>query len=722
MLLDLRQRAFRPARSIVFPRGWLWTADARALAILAGLTAIVAWNRFRFDSWLARFDIMTFYLPWYAYLGQRLRAFDVPGWNPHLFAGTPFAADPQSGWMYLPAMLVFPVFGALTAYKAMVAVQLFVAALSTYAFARVLGLGAVAGLVSTVVFLFGPFLQWNTDCCTVMGQFAAWAPLALLGVEMALRARDWRHRLVPWCLAGFGLSQMLGGWVGEGWLDGLLLVGSFVAYRALCALPGRRASVRDRLLDGATTGGAVFGLAFALGAAGVLPRLSINAETNLAGGDYDRLNVPTVDNLPWHLSHLIGQIVGSGYDRRATAFGGAAVVLSLLALPLAHRRFAVPYFATLTFVCLTLTLNDTPLHQLFYLIPRFRVIHEHDPWRIVAVGAIGPAILCGAAVESLRDWAGRRQRLPVVLVPLVLLGVAAVALPRPEPFIGWSPLIAAAAATVVIGVMVAGSHPRLIGYAPVLLVVVALAQPMGTDLTRAWFGWPGDPRWEARLHPSPVVAGALATEVDRSDPAGAGAFLKRELATTGPFRYAGYAGVGYPVDRPRLVSYMSGRLQANVQAILANGRPMFLRLYDMQGYNPIHLARYDDFVNTLNGGATQDYHTAYLLAGGAQSPLLDLLDVRYLVIDAGLPTDRGDVAALTSGRREVYRTDRVVVYETGDTLSHAWIVHDVRPVGPGQALALLASKTVDPRTTALVEGTPPSVAPADPSTESARVT
>jgi hypothetical protein len=167
---------------------------------------------------------------------------------------------------------------------------------------------------------------------------------------------------------------------------------------------------------------------------------------------------------------------------------------------------------------------------------------------------------------------------------------------------------------------------------------------------------------------------------------------------------------------------MSGRLQANVQAILANGRPMFLRLYDMQGYNPIHLARYDDFVNALNGGATQDYHTAYLLAGGAQSPLLDLLDVRYLVIDAGLPTDRGDVAALTSGRREVYRTDRVVVYETGDTLSHAWIVHDVRPVGPGQALALLASKTVDPRTTALVEGTPPSVAPADPSTESARVT
>src|SRR5207244_313052 len=133
-------------------------------------------------------------------------------------------------------------------------------------------------------------------------------------------------------------------------------------------------------------------------------------------------------------------------------------------------------------------------------------------------------------------------------------------------------------------------------------------------------------------------------------------------------------------------------------------------LYDVQGYDPIQLSRYVDFVDALNGGVTQDYHTAYLLAAGAQSPLLNLLDIRYLLLDAGLPSDRPDVAALTSGRREVYRTDRVVVYATDDPLSHAWIVHDVRSVSGGEALSLIANRDVDPLTTALVEGPPPAVA------------
>ncbi|HKG25615.1 MAG TPA: hypothetical protein VKB09_08190, partial [Thermomicrobiales bacterium] len=232
------------------------SSDARALAALSILTTLVAWNRFRYDSWLARFDILTFYLPWYAYLGQRLRAFDVPGWNPHLFSGTPFAADPQSGWMYLPAMLTFPFLGALTAYKAMVALQLVVAGVSTYAFARVLGLGATAALVSAVVFLFGPFLQWNTDCCAVMGQFAAWVPLTLLGIELALRAERWQDRLMPWCLAGIGFSQVLGGWVGEGWLDGLLLVASYLGYRTLLSPPREIRGIRARLVQGTATGAA----------------------------------------------------------------------------------------------------------------------------------------------------------------------------------------------------------------------------------------------------------------------------------------------------------------------------------------------------------------------------------------------------------------------------------------------------------------------------------
>ena len=45
-------------------RWWERRADALGVAALAALTAIVAWNRFSVDPWLARVDVLTFFLPW----------------------------------------------------------------------------------------------------------------------------------------------------------------------------------------------------------------------------------------------------------------------------------------------------------------------------------------------------------------------------------------------------------------------------------------------------------------------------------------------------------------------------------------------------------------------------------------------------------------------------------------------------------------------------------
>jgi hypothetical protein len=167
---------------------------------------------------------------------------------------------------------------------------------------------------------------------------------------------------------------------------------------------------------------------------------------------------------------------------------------------------------------------------------------------------------------------------------------------------------------------------------------------------------------------------------------------------------------------------MGRRFDPAVSALLVNGRPIYLGLYDVQGYNPLHLARYDEFMAALNG-ARQDYHTAFLLPSGLRSTLLDLLDVRYIVQDAALPPDRDDVQALDAETRAVFSTPQVIVRERDSAPPHTWIVHDVRPVSRGEALPLLAGGVVDPYQTALVEGAPPVTAPPNNSaTESARVT
>ena len=59
------------------------------------------------DGTLLGMDTATAFYPWYVFLGYSVRSGHIPVWNPYQFAGTPFAADPESGWAYLPAMLFF---------------------------------------------------------------------------------------------------------------------------------------------------------------------------------------------------------------------------------------------------------------------------------------------------------------------------------------------------------------------------------------------------------------------------------------------------------------------------------------------------------------------------------------------------------------------------------------------------------------------------------------
>jgi len=186
-------------------------------------------------------------------------------------------------------------------------------------------------------------------------------------------------------------------------------------------------------------------------------------------------------------------------------------------------------------------------------------------------------------------------------------------------------------------------------------------------------------------------------------------------------RYVGYGGVLYPGDGlPG--NYMARRFEPGIHAILVNGRPMFLGLLETQGYNPLELGRYADFLVALNG-AGQDYHTAYLLPSGVRSPMLDLLDVRYVVIDSAIPPEREDVAALREGRREVFRNELVSVWERDPAPRHAWIAHEARQGTREDALAQLAAGTVDPWRTALLEEAPPELGmpPAD-AVETATVT
>ena len=639
-------------------------------------------------------DAATQFYPWYGYLGERLRGGDIPAWNPGQFGGAPFAGDPQSGWTYLPAMLAFSLLPLALAAPVFVVGHLALAAAATYALGRALGEGVIGALGAAAAYTYAGPVLGRAACCPSSYEVATWTPVLILGFERALRAHAGATRGAWWGFAGVALSQVLAAWIGQGAYYALLAFGAFAVYRTLFAPPhrpeGTAWTVSSRFGALVVHGGAVLAVGFGLAAAGILPRLDFNARSNLAGGEY-------VGSGAWAAS--VGGVgldqLGRSLDPSLYYPGGAAVALAVVALLLVRGRLAVPYGAALGAATILLVLPvRTPFHALLYgVLPRFEALHRHWPERVTMVAYLAPALLAGTAIGALGR--GARQHHPQALwrataVPL-FTGIAMLAV-RPDTI--WP----AVAVTLAAGLVVV--TPLLPARATRALPLLLLLLVVGDSLTMA-----------RALAARAPFGGFHRLDLDSlAATDGASAFL-RERTRDNPARFFGYdPGLG-TMAHGRAVLYRSRFADPASVALLVNNRATLLGLEDIQGYNPVQPARTVELLNALNG-SPQEYHDANVLPAGLESPLLDLLGVRYVVVPAATPPGRDDLRRLAAVLPTVYLDAQVRVLERPGALPRAWLVHAARVVERGEALPLLATGTVDPRQEALVEGPTPPLAPA----------
>jgi hypothetical protein len=692
-------------------------SDWAAVGVLLALTAVITWHHAIFDMWLGRTDITQQLMPNYWFLGQHLRDFDIPGWNPHQVSGMPFAADPLSGWMMFPVMALFAILGPLPALKALLAFQVGFAALTTYAYARVLGMGILAGLVGAIAFAFGDFLHKNAYCCNIEANVAAWIPLAPLGVELALRAQAWVSRAAAICLTGVALSQMLAAWIGQGAYYGLVIVGSYVFYRTVISPPGEDWGMRRRFVALVIIGLVVLVGGFGLAAAGFLPRLDVNQYTNVSGGTYEATG--SAGGKGWTVPQLLDHVLDSRFRPRRYYFGTAMVMLALLAPLVARRRYAVPYFTLLTVVGMVLTLGPTPVHFLFYLLPRFESLHAHNEARILGVILIGPAMLAAAAVQSLLRLRVRLATVAFALLPAVCYTLVRIYLDHHDQWLPRHVWVVALGTTLLLFAWLVLRLDRdwwllrdmrpLAVVPPLLLVAMLIWDPAGKDVLDSFRGrsdssvyrWLLDNR-DKRAHTAHVYASC-------EDPGGAGEFLaQRQNEQNAPLRYFGYDGADLRYEGHEGISYHGEHASPQIQALLVATRATCLGLYDVQGYSPVQLQRYVDYLRAIDG-VKLNYHDAVILPSGVDSPLLDLLNPEYIITPRDIPPgdSRPDLVHVASTRPEVFRNDQIRVFANPSALPHAWVVHDARQLPKEQILDELRSGQVDPQQTVLVERAPP---------------
>ncbi|HEV2108938.1 MAG TPA: YfhO family protein, partial [Thermomicrobiales bacterium] len=423
-------------------------------------------------------------------------------------------------------------------------------------------------------------------------------------------------------------------------------------------------------------------IGFALAAAAILPRLEYHTRTNLANGYTGALAWAAVLG-GWDGPATIRHLLGASLNY----VGGATLALACAALLLAGGRHATPYFAVLAVGAVVLAQRETTwLHQLpFVLLPRFEELHRHWPERVMVIFYLGPAMLAGAAVHAVT-----RRRRPALLVGaaflavLVVLAVAA-SIQRAIPHALLAGFVALALLTVAY--LSGGALRRLVPLLLVLTIFVDLLVVGRFNIQHGPFGG---------FHK--VDLGTYYA------PSGAADFLRSRAEDGELARFFGYDPGIHPGNAtPQLYRFFFA--DPRTAALLLNNRATALQLEDIQGYNPVQPQRYVEVMRALNGFA-QEYHEANVYPSGLGSPLLNLLNARYLVVPAAIPADRTDLRELIRTYSTVYEDEDVQVLENRAALPRAWLVHEARLVARGEALPLLASGAVDPRRVALVEEMP----------------
>jgi O-antigen/teichoic acid export membrane protein len=172
---------------------------------------------------------------WKRLLLQALHNRELPLWDPYIFAGHPFLANGQHSGLY-PLSIVFYLLPLWRAYGVFTWLQLGLAGVWMYLFARTLGAGRLGSLIAGITYQFSGFMVVSVVHSMIVAG-ASWLPFILAMVERVVQQRPalgGRPASLPWALLGaLGLGcQMLAGHA-ENTYFVLLVTGAYIVWRVV---------------------------------------------------------------------------------------------------------------------------------------------------------------------------------------------------------------------------------------------------------------------------------------------------------------------------------------------------------------------------------------------------------------------------------------------------------------------------------------------------------
>lgn len=598
-------------------------------------------------------DSIEYFYPYQKYFRDALLHHRVPLWNPHQSAGQPFAATGQIGVFYPVNALLTAALPAEDFFGPSAALHCILAGLFMFLMLRGFRCRFEAALAGAVAYMFSGWLVVWTAFPPFLSA-AAWAPLVILFLELALRRGSWRLS----CAAGAALGIDL--LTGNPQVTAYVLLAAALLAAGHAAAPEKKLSAFKRFAIPAGMFALMATVGLLVGAVQVLPTLDLISQSSRPASNAGLLfqtGIKPHHLITFFMPDFFGNPASGRYLFKAgvyvtsTAYPGiAAVLLACMAFALRRDRASAVWTAAAA-LGVSGALGLAFVRPLFHL-PGFNMLHVH---RMLFLCALAGPALAALAWDALlkRDDQRKRKGGWIVFVTAAFAAAAIVA------------------ATVILwnySVRKLGLNPEKVsafeGPASLRFILVLAAAIGAIALRRVSRGF----------------ASALLVIVIAAD-----------LMTWGfNFNTAGDRNLVYPKTKSTeyLTTYRQCRIQGLHEILFPDSATVF-GFEDIRGYEPLGLARYAELMRsaTRETTGTDPGYSAVVSTNDYNRPLLDLLNVCLVLSMRELKADNlsavySDDIIIYLNRRALTRAaffDRWRVERNPEKIRDEVVSFDFRP-------------------------------------------
>lgn len=607
-------------------------------------------------------DVITQIFPWKHLTIETWQQGQVPLWNPYSFSGTPHLANYQSA-VLSPFNLLFFFLPFIDAWSILVLLQPLLAGLCMYLYLRSLRISKIGSLISATSFMFCGFITVWMGYAT-LGYAILFLPLALFAIEKYYQT----SRTIFLLLLSFTIPLSFFSGHFQISLYFLIFLVTYIIYKFF-----ETKNIRDAKCVMLYT---LFGLLLAMPQ--ILPSLEFYAQS-VRSSLFQALEV-----IPWSYfpTLIIPDFFGNPVTRNDWFghyaewngyIGVIGFILAIYAL-LSMRTKRVYFFFGSAIIVLLLAFPTPILHVLISL--RVPYLATSAASRIIVLYSFAFAVLAGFGFDSLyKDLQKRRFRpLLILLVSFLsifgsiwIIIVFKLFLPPDKIIIARQNLI------FPTGIFLITFLPLLFfsvikikkTYISIILASCFLLL-IAFDMLRFATKWQSfDPK--NLVFPSVGVTNYFA-------------------------KIAGY-------DR----SY--GNYSGDVA--------MYYHLPSVEGYDPLYISRYGEFVTSLNNGKVGEAYRSVVTfqkKGVYTQNALNLLNIKYIIQKAsdenqpwGFPFKDYPANQFTP----VYQDNTYRVYQNNSVFLHVFVVSNYKvATNPQTIIDTMFAKTTDLKKTIVLEENP----------------